>query len=390
MALRRPAVAHTADGGRRHCLERRDRGNGPDAKLRSIADGQFVCWSRRGGVCHDLPGIVLGLFSAFHQRGRAFSVFYVAIPVGAAAGYVLGGAIEASLGWRAAFYIVGLPGVVMSLLALTMPDPPRGTTEDVPQLKDLESGISPIRGLFNERSLPGGAVSGSVAYTFALGGLQLWIPKFLSEVRGLELDRADFIVGALTVVAGLAGTFVGGYLGDRLSARMKSGQLWLSAISSLAAIVPMWFALTLSSMRAYLTWFFIAEFFLIPLYRSHKCRHCQRCSGRPSGAGDGGQHFCNSPVRGRDLAADCRLAGRYQQPGAGRVDYAGSRGDFRIDLGGDCLGRPGLILGSKHGPTHSDGADTCVHCGFDGAQLRDHSTAYECGMDQATPARLPG
>ncbi len=90
----------------------------------------------------------------------------------------------------------------------------------------------------------------------------MWIPKFLSEVRGLDLGRADYIVGALTIVAGLGGTFVGGWLGDRLSSRMKSGQLWLAATSSLAAIVPMWLALTLSSMRAYLTWFFIAEFFL--------------------------------------------------------------------------------------------------------------------------------
>ena len=195
------------------------------------------------------------------QRGRAFSIFYVAIPVGAAAGYVLGGAIEAALGWRAAFYIVGLPGLVMALLALTAADPVRGTAEDASELTSLESGLSPARALLTNRAYLG-AVAGLVAYTFALGGLQLWIPKFLSEVRGLDLGRADYIVGALTIVAGLGGTFVGGWLGDRLSSRMKSGQLWLAATSSLAAIVPMWLALTLSSMHAYLTWFFIAEFFL--------------------------------------------------------------------------------------------------------------------------------
>jgi sugar phosphate permease len=95
-----------------------------------------------------------------------------------------------------------------------------------------------------------------------LGGLQLWIPTFLSEVRGLDLARADYIVGILTVVAGLTGTFAGGYAGDWLSTRVKSGQLWLCAVSSVAGVVPMWLALTVSSMPAYLTWFFIAEFFL--------------------------------------------------------------------------------------------------------------------------------
>src|SRR5215831_11598150 len=63
------------------------------------------------------------------QRGRAFAVFYVAIPVGAAVGYLLGGLIEPALGWRAAFYVVGFPGIVMALLALTVADPPRGATE---------------------------------------------------------------------------------------------------------------------------------------------------------------------------------------------------------------------------------------------------------------------
>ena len=84
------------------------------------------------------------------QRGRAFSIFYVAIPVGAAAGYVLGGAIEAALGWRAAFYIVGLPGLVMALLALTAADPVRGTAEDASELTSLESGLSPARSPFDE------------------------------------------------------------------------------------------------------------------------------------------------------------------------------------------------------------------------------------------------
>src|SRR5215475_9433673 len=189
------------------------------------------------------------------QRGRAFSVFYVAIPVGAAAGYLLGGMIEAALGWRAAFYVVGLPGVAMAVLALTVPDPPRGSSEEISAM-ELKL-PAPVSSLFTNSAYVG-AVLGLVAYTFALGGLQLWIPTFLSEVRGLDLERADYIVGVLTVVAGLTGTFAGGYAGDWLSTRVKSGQLWVCAVSSVGGIVPMWLALTVSSMPAYLTWFFIA------------------------------------------------------------------------------------------------------------------------------------
>src|SRR5262249_35469963 len=65
--------------------------------------------------------------------------------------------------------------------------------------------------------------------------------------------------GAITVVAGLAGTFVGGFLGDRLSRRFRAGHLWVMAASSLAALVPTWLALTLQARPAYLASFFLAE-----------------------------------------------------------------------------------------------------------------------------------
>src|SRR5213594_2966669 len=64
------------------------------------------------------------------QRSRAFAVFYVAIPVGSAAGFLLGGTLERAFGWRAAFYAVGLPGIALALLALRVADPVRGGIED--------------------------------------------------------------------------------------------------------------------------------------------------------------------------------------------------------------------------------------------------------------------
>jgi MFS family permease len=195
------------------------------------------------------------------QRGRAFAVFYVAIPVGAAAGYLLGGLIEPALGWRAAFYVVGLPGIAMALLALTVPDPVRGATEQNALPTVSEPVWITLRG-FSRNLAYSGTVLGYAAYTFGLGGLAFWMPKYLEQVRGVELSRANYIVGAVTVLAGLSGTFVGGYLGDRLSTRMKHGQLWLSGISSIAAIVPTWLTLTIASPTGYVAWFFIAEFLL--------------------------------------------------------------------------------------------------------------------------------
>jgi MFS transporter, Spinster family, sphingosine-1-phosphate transporter len=195
------------------------------------------------------------------QRGRAFAIFYVAIPVGAAAGYLLGGAIEPALGWRAAFFVVGLPGAVMALLALSVPDPPRGATEENIRSFAAEPFAATLRG-FSKNGAYVGTVLGYAAYTFGLGGLAFWMPKYLEQVRGMELSRANYVVGAVTVLAGLFGTFIGGYVGDWFSKRVKHGQLWLCGISSIAAIVPTWLALAPVAPGSYLAWFFIAEFLL--------------------------------------------------------------------------------------------------------------------------------
>jgi MFS family permease len=202
------------------------------------------------------------------RRGRAFSVFYVAIPVGAAVGYLLGGVLERAFGWRAAFYVVGLPGVALAMLALTIPDPPRGASDGPPRgasdgrnERDFETLGATLGRL--SRNLPYvGTVLGYAAYTFALGGLAVWMPTYLERVRGLDLARADILVGGVTAVAGLGGTFVGGYIGDRLAQRVRHGHLWLSGVATLGASLPAWLALTATSPATYQTSLFVAEFLL--------------------------------------------------------------------------------------------------------------------------------
>jgi predicted MFS family arabinose efflux permease len=194
------------------------------------------------------------------RRGRAFAVFYVASPVGAAAGYLLGGLLERAFGWRAAFYAVGLPGLALAMLALTIPDPPRGASDGRNELGSETLGATLGR---LSRNLPYvGTVLGYTAYTFALGGLAVWMPTYLERVRGLDLARADILVGGVTAVAGLGGTFAGGYIGDRLAARVRHGHLWLSGIATLGASLPAWLALTATSPAVYQTSLFVAEFLL--------------------------------------------------------------------------------------------------------------------------------
>ena len=201
------------------------------------------------------------------ERGRAFAIFYVAIPVGAASGFLLGGALERAFGWRVAFYAVGLPGIILAFTAARLHDPVRGASEESepsPFGRGQGEGLNiraTLLALF-DNTLYVGTVLGYAAYTFAVSGLGFFMPTYLERVRGIELSRADFIVGSVTVIGGLCGTFAGGYLGDWVSSKIKHGQLWLCAVSSLSGIVPIWLALTVPSFPTYLVWFFVAEFLL--------------------------------------------------------------------------------------------------------------------------------
>ena len=189
--------------------------------------------------------------------------------MGSAVGYLLGGLIDHHFGWRAAFFAVGLPGVVLAFLALTVADPPRGISDPVADRPDPnavpQSFASTLWQLAtNDRYTL--AVLGYAAYTFAVGGLSFWAPIYLNRELGLTLARADFLVGALTVVAGIAGTFTGGYLADLLAKRSKQAYLYLSGWSMLLAVPAAWVALSSRTPAVYISALFIAEFlvFLSP------------------------------------------------------------------------------------------------------------------------------
>ncbi|HEU4616041.1 MAG TPA: MFS transporter [Kofleriaceae bacterium] len=144
-----------------------------------------------------------------HQKGRALAIFYLAIPVGSALGFVLGSVIEARWGWRAAFYICGGPGLVLALTCLLIAEPER-------KLREAHGKI--LDGLRTLAKLPlfRRAVLGYCAYTAALGGFSYWAPTFLAErfPHQLTLVTVNTYLGAVTVIAGIVGTVIGGRWAD--------------------------------------------------------------------------------------------------------------------------------------------------------------------------------
>jgi predicted MFS family arabinose efflux permease len=177
---------------------------------------------------------ILSDFFPIERRGRVFAVFFSAIPIGSAAGYVLGGWADQHFGWRAAFWIAGFPGLLLALLVMFVKDPPRGQQDAHAPKASGTSTLDAYRDLLRNRPYVL-SVLGYAAYTFALGGLGFWMPAFLERSRGMSRSDATITFGIMVMITGFVGTFLGGWLGDRLLTKTKQSYLWVSGIATLLA-----------------------------------------------------------------------------------------------------------------------------------------------------------
>lgn len=196
------------------------------------------------------------------QRGRVMAIFFCAIPVGSALGYVVGGLMGAHFGWRAAFFVAGTPGLLLALLCLGLRDPPRGSQDEGPGggAAAAPRPNSVRTYLFLLENKPYAlTILGYAAYTFAMGGLAYWMPAFLERMRGVPADEATVSFGTIVVITGFIGTFAGGWLGDFCAKYSQRAYLWISSIATFIAAPFAWVALTSPSRSVYLVCMVIAQ-----------------------------------------------------------------------------------------------------------------------------------
>ncbi len=195
------------------------------------------------------------------KRNNALTIFYVAIPVGAAIGTIVGGIISARWGWQHAFILAGAPGLLLALVLLPFAEPQRGQAEG----KVAEAAKKPsVRDIANLFRIPEYllVVIGYTAYTFALGAFAHWGPTFLHRVHGVAVENAGTFFGAVLVVAGLVGTMIGGFAATAWQKRNRAGYAWTLGLSVIVA-VPLSFAAFLSSQTIWsMTFMAMAMFFL--------------------------------------------------------------------------------------------------------------------------------
>ena len=177
---------------------------------------------------------MLADFFAEDQRNRVLTIFNVAIPVGAALGYLVGGIVGEHHGWRMAFIVSAIPGAIIAILiAIFMKEPARGASQH--EKAKLEKGT--VLSLLKNKAYLS-SILGYAAVTFSLGGISNWMASFLQRVGGHTQSSAAFLMGAITVVTGLGGTIVGGIWAQRWEKRTPKAMYYVPAWSAALAVTP--------------------------------------------------------------------------------------------------------------------------------------------------------
>ncbi len=142
-------------------------------------------------------------------RARILAILGLALPLGSALGYLLGGVIGQNYGWRMAFYLLSIPGFLLAIVAFIYIKDKRKPAKDE-QIK-----VSAYLQFLKSKSFVFLSLAGAMA-TFTLGGLAAWMPTYFHRYYGFTVAQAGTHFGALIIISGLIGTLGGGFLADFL------------------------------------------------------------------------------------------------------------------------------------------------------------------------------
>jgi MFS family permease len=165
---------------------------------------------------------LLGDYFKKEGRGRAMSIWAAGTAVGIAVGFAGGGIIASRLGWRVAFYLTAIPGLIFALLAFGIREPLRGAAEERgPSTRAAaEITFETVIDLLRIPTLRA-TIAAETALFFVLGGAAFWLPTYLSRRFGLGTGAAGTLAGGVLVVGLLAGSLLGGVIADRLMRRRQ-------------------------------------------------------------------------------------------------------------------------------------------------------------------------
>ncbi len=221
--------------------------------------GQLLATRSAVGVGEAGYGTVCPSFLAewfpVERRARVMAIYALGIPAGSAIGYLLGGFLGQHFGWRNAFFIVAVPGVLLGIIALFL----RETPEKLQRSEHISFGG--YTALLKNRTFLLICLAQSVG-TFSVGGMAAWMPSYFVRTFGVTVGKAGFLFGAVTVAAGLLGNFAGGWAADWLHKRTKRSYFIVGYMSFFLSIPFGVSAIFTDNLNMCLAMIFFAEFFI--------------------------------------------------------------------------------------------------------------------------------
>jgi MFS family permease len=182
-------------------------------------------------VCAPAATSMIGDLVVPERRGRAMSVFMLGLPVGLALSYAVSGVIALRAGWRYAFFVAGVPGMLLAIAASTLREPARGQTESVGRAHGSRGAV----GLLKIPTMLWIALSGAV-HNFSMYAFSSFLPAFLMRYHGVDVQDAGLASALIIGIMGGMGSLTGGWLGDRAGQRWAGGRLAFAACAGALSV----------------------------------------------------------------------------------------------------------------------------------------------------------
>ncbi|MCA1556372.1 MAG: MFS transporter [Acidobacteria bacterium] len=191
--------------------------------------------------CAPAATSLIGDLVPANRRARALSIFMLGLPVGIALSFAVSGTIARSYGWRPAFYVAGIPGLLCAVAALTLREPKRGATE-VHNIGGRKREGSPYRLVLSTPTMRWLIISGAL-HNFNMYAIGSFITPYLMRYHGSDIRSANFVSMVVYGLSGAPGLIVGGVLADAVMKRRANGRLLVGALAILGSVPFIFFAL---------------------------------------------------------------------------------------------------------------------------------------------------
>jgi MFS family permease len=191
--------------------------------------------------CAPAATSLIGDLFPANWRAKALAIFMLGLPVGVALSFAVSGTIAKQYGWRAAFFVAGVPGILCAIAVLFVKEPRRGATEahDIGEQKRAGSPYKLILALPTMRWI---ILSGAL-HNFNMYAIGAFITPFLMRYHGADIQSANFVSMIVYGIMGAPGLLIGGFIGDAVMKKRTNGRMLVGTIAIIFSIPFLFLAL---------------------------------------------------------------------------------------------------------------------------------------------------